>query len=86
MDLRLGGYHPFTPRLAIHIARGRSRVLIANPAKNVIQFISDAMGPSTVTAARILECQLRGNCKSSIDHHGPLAMCGEGDFRPAAYK
>ena len=72
--------------MAIHTARGRSRVLIAKPAKNVVLFIGDAMGPSTVTAARILEGQLRGNCKSSIDHHVPLAMCGKGDFRTAAYK
>ncbi len=77
---------PSTPRVAIPTARGKSRVLIAKPANNVILFIGDDMGPSTVIAARILEGQLRGNCKSSIDHYVPLAMCGKGDFPPAAYK
>jgi alkaline phosphatase len=42
------------------VARARAREVPAGPAKNVILFVGDGMGVSTVTAARILDGQLRG--------------------------
>jgi len=42
------------------VANSRRADAIPNRAKNVILFIGDGMGISTVTAARILEGQLRG--------------------------
>jgi alkaline phosphatase len=42
------------------IARARARNAPTGPAKNVILFVGDGMGVSTVTAARILDGQLRG--------------------------
>ena len=40
------------------IKRGKN--LNGNVAKNTIMFLGDGMGPSTVTAARILKGQLAG--------------------------
>jgi alkaline phosphatase len=45
---------------AAAVAAARALEPIRKPAKNVILFIGDGMGVSTVTAARILEGQLRG--------------------------
>jgi alkaline phosphatase len=42
------------------LERTRARVASAGPARNAILFVGDGMGLSTVTAARILEGQLRG--------------------------
>lgn len=42
------------------IARAKALSASALPARNVILFVGDGMGVSTVTAARILEGQLRG--------------------------
>jgi len=42
------------------VARARALVPSARPARNVILFIGDGLGIATVTAARILEGQLRG--------------------------
>jgi alkaline phosphatase len=42
------------------LAAAKARKPITGPAKNIILFIGDAMGPTTVTAARIFEGQLRG--------------------------
>jgi alkaline phosphatase len=42
------------------VARARALVSSARPARNAILFIGDGLGISTVTAARILEGQLRG--------------------------
>jgi alkaline phosphatase len=42
------------------LAAAKAKKPITGPAKNIILFIGDAMGPTTVTAARILEGQLRG--------------------------
>lgn len=39
---------------------GRAQRPVMRPARNVILFVGDGMGVSTVTAARILEGQLRG--------------------------
>ena len=38
----------------------RERTLNTNPAKNVVMFVGDGMGISTVTAARILKGQKAG--------------------------
>lgn len=43
------------------LKRSLQRKLNTNVAKNVILFIGDGMGISTVTAARILRGQLQGN-------------------------
>ena len=40
--------------------RARARTGDSRSARNLILFLGDGMGPSTVTAARILEGQLRG--------------------------
>ncbi len=42
------------------LARVKATQPITEPAKNIIIFIGDGMGPSTVTAARILDGQQRG--------------------------
>ncbi|MDZ7812658.1 MAG: alkaline phosphatase [Ideonella sp.] len=42
------------------IAQGKALKPIQTPAKNVILFVGDGMGISTLTAARILEGQLQG--------------------------
>ena len=53
---------------------GRSTVAAAagfveneRPARNVILFVGDGMGVSTVTAARILEGQRRGEVRGDLD-------------------
>jgi alkaline phosphatase len=38
----------------------RNQIPVDGVAKNVILFVGDGMGISTITAARILEGQLRG--------------------------
>lgn len=43
------------------LAQAKKLVPIDRPARNVLLFIGDGMGVSTVTAARILEGQQRGN-------------------------
>lgn len=45
---------------AAKIAEIKAQVINTNKAKNVILFVGDGMGISTLTAARILEGQLRG--------------------------
>jgi alkaline phosphatase len=42
------------------VAEARSLAPVPGPAKNVVLFVGDGMGISTVTAARILDGQLRG--------------------------
>jgi alkaline phosphatase len=42
------------------VARESARTPLDRRAKNVILFLGDGLGVSTVTAARILEGQLRG--------------------------
>lgn len=42
------------------VAKARARLPASGRARNVILFVGDGMGPTTVTAARILEGQLRG--------------------------
>lgn len=43
------------------VAQARETVGTTPRARNVVLFVGDGMGPSTVTAARILEGQLRGD-------------------------
>lgn len=45
---------------AARLAEARARVPITGPARNIILFIGDGMGVTTVTAARILAGQQRG--------------------------
>ena len=60
------------------VARAHSLIEDAPPAKNVILFVGDGMGVSTVTAARILEGQRRGELGEgnllSFEHFPHLAL------------
>lgn len=47
-------------QLVLQKALLRERTLNKNPAKNVVMFVGDGMGVSTVTAARILKGQKAG--------------------------
>lgn len=60
------------------VARAHPMITAAPPAKNVILFVGDGMGVSTVTAARILEGQRRGELGEdnllAFEHFPHLAL------------